>query len=101
MELLPGNLINKSYKYKHEMLYSKVMKQLKTYTLNTAFIVSLKFLEEGHYEFGGVRTPSTNINDIDATSRDILCLINNDCNSKWVGGFGVAVRISIEPNETT
>ena len=46
------------------MLYSKVMKQLQTYRLTTVFIVSLKFLEYGYYEFGGIRTPCVNINNI-------------------------------------
>ena len=57
MDTLPECLIYIIYKYKHEMLYSKIMKQLKTYRLNTVFIVLLKFLEYGYYEFGGVRTP--------------------------------------------
>ena len=68
MELLPESLINKIYKYKHEMLCSKVMKQLNTYRINTIFVVSLKFLEYGYYEFGGARTPCINTNNIDATS---------------------------------
>ena len=58
------------YKLRHEMLYSKIMKQLKTYRLNTVFIVSLEFLEYGHYEFGefgGIRTPCINIHNINAT----------------------------------
>ena len=91
MELLPENLSNKKYKYKHELLYSKVMKQLKTYRINIIFIVSLEFLEYGYYEFGGVRTPCININNIDATSDEILCLISNDYNSTRVSGFGGAV----------
>ena len=37
MEVLPENLINKAYKYKHEMLYSNVMKQLKPYRINVVF----------------------------------------------------------------
>ena len=77
MELLPESLITKIYKYKHEMLYSKVMKQLKTYRTNIVFIVSLEFLEYGYYEFGGVRTPCININNINSTSYEILCLINH------------------------
>ena len=70
MELLPENLINKIYKYKHDMLYHKVMKQLTTYRLNTVFVVSLELLEYGCYEFGkfgefcGIRTPCININNI-------------------------------------
>ena len=86
--MLPEGLVDIIYKYKHDMLYSKVMKQIKTYIVNTVFLVSLKFLEYGYFEFGGVRTPCIDINNIDATSYEILCLINNDFNSKWVKGFG-------------
>ena len=70
------------------MLYSNFMKQLTTYKVNIAFLVSLEFLEYGYFEFGGVRTPCININNIDATSCEMLCLINNDYSSKWVSGFG-------------
>ena len=49
------------------MIYSKVMKQLKTYRLNTVFIVSIDFLDYGYYEFGGVRRPCIDINNINAT----------------------------------
>ena len=54
-------------------------------------MVSLKFLEYGYYEFGGVRTASVNIDNIAATSRAILCLIDNDYNKKVVGRVGVAI----------
>ena len=70
------------------MLYSKVMKQLKTYRVNPVFLVSVELLEYGNFEFVGVRTPCIDINNIDATSYEILCLINNDFSSKWVRGFG-------------
>ena len=69
----------------------KVMEQLKTYRVNTVFCVSSEFLEYGYFEFGGVRLPCIDINNIDATSYEIACLINNDYNSKWVSGFGRAV----------
>ena len=65
------------------MLYSKVMKQLKTYRLNTVFIFSLEFLEYGCHEFGefgefcGIRTPCININSISSRPYEILCLIHN------------------------
>ena len=72
MEKLPEFLINKIYEYRHEMLYSKVMRQLKTYRLKTVFIVSYAYSE-----FGGVHTPSIDINNINATPQEILCSINN------------------------
>ena len=86
--MVPLPLEDKVYKYKHEMLYYKVMRQLKTYRLNTVFIVSLEFVEHGYVEIEGVRIPCIDINSIDASSYQILCLINNDFNSRWVRGFG-------------
>ena len=62
------------------MLYSKVMKQLNTYRLDIVFSVSLKLLEYGYYEFGelgefcGIRTPCINIDNINSTPSEILCL---------------------------
>ena len=85
---IPEGLEDKIYKYKHGMLYYKVMGQLKTYRVNIVFIVSLEFLEHGYVELEGVRIPCIDINSIDATSYQILCLINNDFNSRWVRGFG-------------
>ena len=83
MDKLPECLINMIYKLRHEVIYSKVMKQLKTYRLNTVLIVSLQFLEYGCYEFGdfgefcGIRTPCFNTNTINSTPYEILCLIYN------------------------
>ena len=77
MEQLPEFLINKIYEYRDELLYSKVMRQVETYRLNAVFIISLEFLEYGYYEFGGVRTPSVDINNLNATAQEILCLIKN------------------------
>ena len=91
MKKLPAFLINKIYKYKHEMLHSKVMRQFKTYRLNTVFVVSLKFLEYGYYEFGGVRTMTIDINNINATSQGILCLINSNSDTltyRWSRPYG-------------
>ena len=94
MEKLPECLIHIIYKLRHEMLYSKVMKQLKTYRLNTVFIVSLEFLEYGYYEFGefgGIITPYININNINSTPYEILCLIYNKrdmLSNRWCRPYG-------------
>ena len=91
MERLPEFLINKIYKYKHEMLYSKVMRQVKAYRLNIVFIVSLEFLECGYYEFGGVRTMSIDINNINATPQEVLCVISNNSDTRtyrWARPYG-------------
>ena len=57
MDKLPEIIVDKIYRFNHEILCSSVIKQLKTYRLNTHFIVSLEFLEHGYFEFGGVLTP--------------------------------------------
>ena len=81
MDLLPLKVIQRIYKYKHEIQYTSVMDQLKLYRLNTVFVVSLDFLKRGYYSFGGVRTPCIYINNIDALSCDKISLINYDnCN---------------------
>ena len=74
---IPEFLINKSQKYRHEMLYCQVMQQLRNYRLHTVFLASIEFLESGYYELDGVRIPSINIDNIKATSQEILCLIHN------------------------
>ena len=79
------------------MLYSKVMRQLKTYRLHTVFVVSLEFSEYGYYEFGGARTTRINVNNIDATSYEILCLISNDYNSEWVSEPPYCDKINLYP----
>ena len=63
MDKLPECLTNKIYKLNHEMIYSKVMNQLKSYRLNTVFIVSIEFLKYGYYDFGGVRTQCINLHN--------------------------------------
>ena len=94
MVTLPECLIHIVYKYKHEMICSKVMKQLRTYRLDTVFIVSFEFLVYGYYEFGefgGVITPYININNINSTPYDILCLIYNKrdlLSNRWCRPYG-------------
>ena len=90
MNKLPECLIHITYKLRHEVMYSKVMKQLKAYRLNTVFIVSLKSLEHGYYEFS-IRTPCININNINSTSYETLCLINHKRDTlshRWCRPYG-------------
>ena len=71
--VLPNDIINIIYKFEHEMLFSDVTKQLKSYRLKTAFNVPISFLESAY--FGIVRIKCIDINNINASSRQILCLI--------------------------
>ena len=75
MEKLP-ECLNIVYKSKHEMLYSKVVNQLKTYRLKTVFIETLDDDEFCVLEWR--RIPSIDNNDMIATPYELLSLIYND-----------------------
>ena len=81
MDKLPENIVDTIYRFEHEMLYSSVMKQFKTYRLNIVFIVSIEFLLYGYDEFRGIRIPCIDLNNMNATCYAILCLISNDNNN--------------------
>ena len=78
MEQLPQEVVNKIYKYTHQMVYSEVMKQLKLYRVHSSFNVSWDFLESAHYVLNGVRLPCFDINNIEGSSQRILTSIHYD-----------------------
>ena len=75
MNTLPSDVVDKIYKYAHQMLLSKCMKQLKLYRVHSSVIVSWDFLESAQYVLNGVRIPCFDINNIEASSHSILNLI--------------------------
>ena len=78
MNTLPSDVVNKIYKYSHQMLYSECMRQLKLYRVHSAFNVSWDFLEYAQYCLNGVRKPCIDINNINTPSRNILNSIHYD-----------------------
>ena len=78
MNNLPSDVVDKIYKYSHQMLYSECMKQLQLYRVHSAFNVSWDFLEYAHYCLNDVRKPCIDINNIEVSSRKILTSINYD-----------------------
>ena len=78
MNNLPSDVVDKIYKYSHQMLYSECMKQLKLYRVHSAFNVSWDFLEYAHYCLNDVRKPCIDINNIEVSSRTILTSIDYD-----------------------
>ena len=78
MEKIPDEIREQIYRFNHEILYYKVMSQLKTYRINCYSIVSIDFLENGYYHFGHIRSKCIDINYIDATPYEILSIINVD-----------------------
>ena len=78
MNTLPSDVVNKIYKYSHQMLYSECMKQLQLYRVHSAFNVSWDFLEHAEYCLNGVKKPCIDINNINTPSRNILNSIHYD-----------------------
>ena len=78
MNKLPSDVVNRIYKYSHQMLYSECMRQLKLYRVHSAFNVSWDFLEYAHYCLNDVRKPCIDINNIEVSSRKILNMIYYD-----------------------
>ena len=78
MNTLPSDVVNKIYRYSHQMLYSECMKQLQLYRVHSAFTVSWDFLEYSHYFSNDVRTPCIDMNNIEVSSRTILTSIDYD-----------------------
>ena len=78
MNTLPSDVVDKIYKYSHQMLFSKCMKQLNLYRVHSAFNVSWDFLEYAHYCLNDVRKPCIDINNIEVSSRKILTAIYYD-----------------------
>ena len=77
MNSLPSDVVDKIYKYSHQMLFSKCMKQLKLYRVHSSLNVSWDFLESAHYVLNGVRIPCfDNDNNTEASSHNILKLID-------------------------
>ena len=77
------------YKTIHEVLYHKVMNQLKKYRLKTVFLETLD--DSGFSVLEWRRIPSIDINDIDAKPDEILCLIYNDRHARrnsWSRPYG-------------
>ena len=75
MNTLPSDVVDKVYKYSHQMQFSKCMKQLKLYRVHGSLNVSWDVLESAHYVLNGVRIPCFDIDNIEASSQNILNLI--------------------------
>ena len=85
----PPECLNIVYKSKDEVLFSKVMIQLHKYRLKTVFVDTLD--DDGLCVLEWRRIPSIDINDIDATPYEILCLIYSDINTRhnsWSRPYG-------------
>ena len=76
MNTLPSDVVDKVYTYSHQVLLSKCMKQLKLYRAHSSLNVSCDLFDSAHYVLNGVRIPCFDINNIEASSHNILNLIH-------------------------
>ena len=49
MNTLPSDVVDDIYRYSHQMIFSKCMKQLKLYRVHGSLNVSWDFIESAHY----------------------------------------------------
>ena len=75
MNTLPSDVVEDTYTYSHQMQFSKCMKQSNLYRVHSSLTVSWNFIESAHYVLNGVRIPCFDINNIEASSHNILNLI--------------------------
>ena len=73
MDRLPGDVIDKIYRYKHELEMSDVLKQLIQYKINCKYNISIGMLTYMFYlNEEGIRIPSISVSDIEVFSFEIL-----------------------------
>ena len=78
MNNVPSDVVDKPYRYSHQMQFSRIMKQLQLHHVHSAFNVSWDYLDYAHYYLNGVRIPCIDINNIEASSLKLLNLIHYD-----------------------
>ena len=78
MDYLPDAVIDKIYRYKHQLEYKSVMNELILHRLNTAFNMTLDMVEMMlYYDHNGCARKVINIDNIDCFAHEILAVILN------------------------
>ena len=78
MDYLPDAVIDKIYRYKHQLEYKSVMNELILHRLNTAFNMTLDMVEMMlYYDHNGCARKVVNIDNIDCFAHEILAVILN------------------------
>ena len=90
MDYLPDAVIDKIYRYKHQLEYKSVMNELILHRLNTAFNMTLDMVEMMlYYDHNGCARKVINIDNIDCFAHEILAVIlnrkHNLYNNYWEG----------------
>lgn len=78
MDYMPEEVIDKIYRYKHQLEYKSVMNELILHRLNTAFNMTLDMVEMMlYYDHNGCARKVVNIDNIDCFAHEILAVILN------------------------
>jgi hypothetical protein len=73
MNLIPGDVLDKIFKYKHELEFKDVLKELIQNKINCRYNISIGMLTYMFYlNDEGIRIPTISVNDIDVFSFEIL-----------------------------
>ena len=73
MNLIPGDVLDKIFKYKHELEMSNVLKELIQHKINCRFNVTIDMLTYMfYYNCDGVRIYSVDVSAIDVFGFEIL-----------------------------
>ena len=79
MNSLPDDVLDKIFKYKHEIEYAKVMEDLVQHKINCRYNVTIGMLTYMFYlNEGGVQIPSIELSDIEVFSFEILSRIRGN-----------------------
>ena len=78
MDYMPEEVIDKIYRYKHQLEYKSVMNELILHRLNTAFNMTLDMVEMMlYYDHNGCARKVINIDNIECFAHEILAVILN------------------------
>jgi len=78
MNSLPDDVLDKIFKYKHEIEYAKVMEDLIQHKINCRYNVTIGMLTYMFYlNEEGVQIPSIELSDIEVFSFEILSRIRS------------------------
>ena len=78
MNRLPDDVLDKIFKYKHEIEYAKVMEDLIQHKINCRYNVTIGMLTYMFYlNEEGVRIPSIEVSDIEVFAFEILSRIRS------------------------
>ena len=83
MNRLPQDILDQIFKYKHELEFKDVLKELIQYKINCIYNISIGMLTYMFYlNEEVIRIPTISVNDIDVFSFEILIRIrsNTYCN---------------------